>query len=353
MDTLRIGVVGAGAIAQRNARDTVASGVATIAGVFDINHKAARDMARDLSAPFFSSYEDMLKSEAVDAVLLSVPHHLHRSMTVQAAEAGKHVLVEKPIANTLSEAEEMIKACNANGVKMTVNYSFRYLPKILKAKQLIDDGALGEITGFQTCIQQYKNRGYWTGASSNSPDDWRASKAKCGGGFLIMTACHNVDYLYYISGLKGTRVYSEYATLGSPAEVEDIISISYRMGERAVGSFSASSIMRGMEQKEERIWGTNGSLLIHPEGLEMYSTRPIDGKRPGKVHKFKKFPNISWTAEWVKGFVNAVRSDTMPPVSYVDAWENLAFITTAYQSMEERRALTVPEFISTQLESVA
>ena len=80
---------------------------------------------------------------------MSTPHHLHRPMTVQAARAGKHVLVEKPLANTIAEAEEMIDACRRHGVALTVNYSFRYLPKILKAKELIDAGALGTITGVQ------------------------------------------------------------------------------------------------------------------------------------------------------------------------------------------------------------
>ncbi|MBM0106230.1 Gfo/Idh/MocA family oxidoreductase [Steroidobacter sp. S1-65] len=345
MEPLRIGIAGAGAIAQRNAREAATSGAAKIVGVFDVNQKVARDMASALKAPFFSTYEDLLRSQEVEAVLLSTPHHLHRPQTVQAANAGKHVLVEKPMANNLEEAEEMIRACRENGVKLTVNYSFRYLPKIRKAKELIDAGLLGTITGIQIISHQFKDPGYWTGARSNSPDNWRASREKCGGGYLIMNVCHIIDYIYFLTGLKASRIYSEYGTLGSPAEVEDIISISYRLDNGAIGSISASSIMRGTEQSEERIWGTNGSLILNGEGISFYSTRPIDGKRPGQLYTLKKFPEFSWTAEWVRQFAAAVRkADGQPEVSSREGWENLAFIRSAYASLERGAPLEIPKF---------
>ena len=344
MDPLRIGIVGAGAIAQRNAFEAAHSGASRVVGVFDVNAKVARDMAKGLSVPFFQSYEELLNSGEVEAVLISVPHHLHRTLSIQAAEAGKHVMVEKPIANNLEEADAMLSACRRHGVKVTVNYSFRYLPKVRKARALVEAGALGNITGVQILLHQYKDPGYWTGARSNSPDDWRASKVKCGGGFLIMNACHVTDYLAYITGLKVKRVYGEYATLGSPVEVEDIVSLSYRLDNGAIGSLSASSIMRGVEQAEERIWGTQGTIVLDSAGLHLYSTRPVDGVRPGKVHHLKKFPETSWTADWVRDFARAVRENTTPEISGRDAWENLAFISTAYRSMEEGRALEVPSY---------
>ena len=346
MNPLKIGIVGAGAIAQRNATEAARSGAAVVAGVFDVNHKVARDMAKALKAPFFPTYEALLDAPGLEAVLLSVPHHLHKPMTVQAARRGKHILVEKPMANTIAEAEEMIEACERHGVALTVNYSFRYLPKIRKAKELIDAGALGTITGVQILAQQFKDRGYWMGAQSNSPDDWRGSKEKCGGGFLIMTVCHAIDYLYFLTGLKASRVYSEYATLGSPAEVEDIISVSFRMNNGAIGNINGSSIMRGFPQAEERISGTHGSMVLNAAGISVYSTRPIDGKRPAQVNNYTKFPDASWTAEWVKEFVSAVRRGDQPPVSSREGWENLAFIVNAYESMERGVALEVPAFES-------
>jgi predicted dehydrogenase len=344
METLKIGIVGAGAIAQRNATEAVASKAAKIVGVFDLNHKVARDMAGMLSAPFYPSYEALLASPDVEAVLISVPHFLHKSMTIEAADCGKHVLVEKPMANTLDEAQEMIACCKSNNVLLTVNYSFRYLPHIQKAKQLVEAGALGNITGIQIVSHQYKDRGYWSGARSNSPDDWRGSREKSGGGVLIMNICHIIDYIYFVTGLKGVRVYSEYATLGSPVEVEDIISVTSRLDNGGIATISASTIMRGTDFREERISGTNGTIILSAEGLSFYSTRPIDGNRPGKLVRYTKFPAVSWTAEWVRRFTAAVRERREPEISSRDGWDNLAFVTSAYRSMDKKAPLDVPVF---------
>jgi len=344
MNPLRVAVIGAGGIAQRNAMETARSDVAKVGGVFDVNIKAARDLARSLGTQVFESYEQALERKDIDAVLLSTPHHLHVGMTLQAAEAGKHVMVEKPMATTLQDAEAMIAACRKAGVMFTVNYSFRYLPKVQKARQLVQDGALGEIVGVQAVEHQFKDPGYWMGARSNSPDDWRSSRQKSGGGFLIMNVCHVIDYLYFITGLKGARVYSEYATFGSPGDVEDIVSVTFRFGKAGVGAISASSIMRGCDQAEERIWGTNGTLIVDAAGLSLYSTRPVDGKKPGRVHRYQKFPDVSWTAEWVRQFVAAVREGREPEVSCREGWENLAFIATAYRSLDTGAPLAVPEY---------
>jgi predicted dehydrogenase len=342
MNSLRVAIVGAGAIAQRNATEAAASGACVIAGVYDVNVKVARDMAKRLGAAVYESYEQALASKDVDAVLLSTPHHVHKSMTIDAAAAGKHVMVEKPMATTMADAGEMIDACRRAGTALTVNYSFRYLPKIQKARQLVEAGALGEITGVQVMAHQFKDPGYWMGARSNSPDDWRSSREKCGGGYLIMNVCHTIDYLYFITGLRGTRVYCEYENASSPGDVEDVLSLTCRWGERAVGGISASSILRGSDISEERVFGTKGTLILNGDGLSMYSTRPIDGKKPGQLHHYGNFPSVSWTAEWVRRFVAAVREGRDPEISFKEGWENLAFITAAYRSQEIGRAVDIP-----------
>ena len=150
-----------------------------------------------------------------------------------------------------------------------------------------------------------------------------------------------------MTGLKASRVYSEYATLGTPAEVEDIISVSFKLENGGIGSISASSIMRGTEQSEERIWGTKGSLVLNPDNLLFYSNRPVAGKKPGKLHKVKKFPNVSWTAEWVKDFVSSVREGRKPPISFQEGWENIAFIQSAYQSLEQESPVNIPNYQQT------
>jgi predicted dehydrogenase len=76
----------------------------------------------------------------------------------------------------------------------------------------------------------------------------------------------------------------------------------------------------------------------------MYSTRPVDGKKPGRSHRYTKFADVSWTAEWVRRFVDAVNTDREPDISSRAGWENLAFIDSAYRSLEQRTPIEVPEF---------
>jgi predicted dehydrogenase len=253
-------------------------------------------------------------------------------------------MVEKPLATSMADAEEMIAACHRAGVALTVNYSFRYLPKVQKARELVQAGALGDIVGVQIVSNQFLDPGYWVGARSNSPDDWRASREKCGGGHLIMVVCHAIDYMYYITGMRGTRVYCEYITAASPGDVEDTFTLTCRWGHCGVGTVSGSSIMRNPNGDEERVWGTKGTIVLNAQGLTMYSTRPIDGKTPGRVHSYRKFPTVSWTAEWVQRFVTAIREGREPEISAREGWENLAFITAAYLSMEEGRAIDVATY---------
>jgi predicted dehydrogenase len=160
-----------------------------------------------------------------------------------------------------------------------------------------------------------------------------------------MVVCHAIDYVGFITGLRATRVYGEYLNAASPGDIEDVFSISSRWGERAVGNVVGSSIMRGIEVAEERIWGTKGTLVMHSDGLSLYSTRPVDGKRPGRVHQYRKFPTVSWTAEWARRFVDAVREGRDPEISSREGWENLAFITGAYRSMTEGGPIDLPAYV--------
>ena len=172
-------------------------------------------------------------------------------------------MVEKPMATTMEDADAMIAACRRAGVALTVNYSFRYLPKIQKARELVEAGALGDITGVQIIAHQFKDPGYWMGARSNSPDDWRSSREKCGGGFLIMNVCHTIDYLYFITGLQATprllRVRDGGVTRRRRRHPQPDVPLGRPSASAA--SARARSCAAG-DAAEERIWGTKGTLVL-------------------------------------------------------------------------------------------
>jgi 2-desacetyl-2-hydroxyethyl bacteriochlorophyllide A dehydrogenase len=344
VDPIRLGIVGLGSIGQQHAREAARASRIDVVAVFDTNQKVSRDLGASLSATSYPSYEALLDRPDVDAVLLSVPNYLHRDLALQAAARGKHVLLEKPLAITMQEASDIVSGCKRHGVALSVNFSFRHLARVRLAKRLIDDGALGDITGVQSLVYSFRERGYWLGARSASADDWRTSKAKAGAGFFFMNLCHVIDYLYFMTGLRASRVYCEHGTLGSPTEVDDSVSITCRFGNGSIGSIAGSCIRRGSNQAEDRIWGSHGTLTIDDEAIRVHSTREIDGRRPGKTHKISIAPKAGWIEEWLNEFADAVREGRSPAITGRDGWENLAFITTALRSMEERRSLDVPGY---------
>jgi len=265
-------------------------------------------------------------------------------MAMEAAARGKHVLLEKPIADSLEEADEIVAACTRHGVTLTVSFAFRYLPRIQTLKRLVEQGAVGTVIGIQASAYSYREPGYWGGARSVSPDSWRTSKEKAGAGFLFMDLCHVIDYLYFVTGTRAARVYCEHGTLGSPTEVEDSVSISCRFTNDAIGTIAGSCVRRGDDQAEDRIWGSQGTLVMTDDKISVHSTRVVDGRAPGKTFTISHFPRISWTGAWVTEVAAAIRAGREPAITGRDGWDNLAFITSALRSMEERRSIVVPQF---------
>ena len=344
VDPIRLGIVGLGSIGVQHAREAARASRIDVVAVFDTNQKVSRDLGASLAATSYPSYEALLDRPDIDAVLLSVPNYLHRDLALQAAARGKHVLLEKPLAITMQEASDIVSGCQRHGVALSVNFSFRHLARVRLAKRLIDDGALGDITGIQSLVYSFRERGYWHGARSASADDWRTSKQKAGAGFFFMNLCHVIDYLYYMTGLRASRVYCEHGTLGSPTEVDDSVSISCRFDNGSIGSIAGSCIRRGSNQADDRVWGSHGTLTIDDQAIRVHSTRVVDGRRPGKTHKISIAPKAGWIEEWLNEFAGAVREGRPPAITGRDGWENLAFITTALRSMEERRSLDVPGY---------
>jgi 2-desacetyl-2-hydroxyethyl bacteriochlorophyllide A dehydrogenase len=344
---LKLGIVGLGAIGQEHARQASKAALVDVVALYDTNQKVSNQLATKLSATSYRSYEELLDRPDIEAVLLAVPNYLHKDMAVQAAAHGKHVLLEKPMAITMQEADDILAACHRHRVALSLNFSFRYLPRVTIAKRFIDAGALGDITGVQALVYSFRESGYWHGARSASADDWRTSKEKSGAGFFFMNLCHVIDYLYFMTGMRATRVYCEHGTLGSPTEVDDSVSLTCRFENGGIGSIAGSSIRRGGNQAEERLWGSHGTLTIDDEAIRVHSTRVIDGMRPGKTHTISKLPMAGWIGEWLDEFTTATREGREPAITGRDGWENLAFITTALRSMDERQALDIPRYPGT------
>lgn len=143
---VRIGVIGTGGIFRGlHVPYLGQTDLATVVAVTDINEEAAKEVGQQFDAAVYSSYEELLARDDVDAVDVCTHPKPHRDIAVAAAQAGKHILLEKPMCCTVAEGTKMIEAANAAGVQLQVAYMMRFHPCFEKAKELIDDGTIGDV----------------------------------------------------------------------------------------------------------------------------------------------------------------------------------------------------------------
>jgi predicted dehydrogenase len=198
MPEIKVGLIGAGGIATahihgyREHSDRI-----RVTAVADAVEQTAADRAGELGATPYTDYRQMLEIEELDAVDICLPHHLHRDAIVAAAEAGKHILCEKPLCLTAQEAADVKAAVAAAGVTLMCAHNQLFLPAVAKAKELLDAGTIGTVYEVRTTDSFYND-------FDPSTMGWRASAATSGGGELIDTGYHPTYLLLHLAG--GTPV---------------------------------------------------------------------------------------------------------------------------------------------------
>jgi 2-desacetyl-2-hydroxyethyl bacteriochlorophyllide A dehydrogenase len=339
---LRFGLIGCGEIAVENAVALRAAVNATITYTADLELDAARGLAAATAARFTNRVEELLASPDVDAVLISTPHHLHATFAVQAAQARKHVVVEKPMATSVGDCDRMIAAAAAAGVRLSVCYVQRFNAVAERAKALIDAGLLGQPMGSRIVFGQWRSPDYWTkGLTGRSTGDWRARRETAGGGVLIMNACHLLDCVSWLVGSEIREVTACMATLGQAVEVEDSISMSYRYACGALGTLEATTTLIGPHAHEQTIRGEHGQLVIGPD-LRFWSTRTVEGYESGRWHTVKRLRRIPERHRFFEAFADAVLDGTPAPVLAHEARAVQAAIEAAYSAVASRRIVTIP-----------
>jgi len=191
MAKTRLALIGCGGMSRSHAsRFFNLSDRLEVAAVVDVDRANASAAAEVLTgAKVATDYRDVL--DDVDACLLVLPHHLHRDIGVACLEAGKHVLLEKPMANSEAECLDLMAAAEASGKTLMIAYCMRFHPLVAKMKELLDAKHLGEV--FQVSI--------WTEQLTRfAPDHWASSAATLGGGQLFSHGCHYIDILLWYLG---------------------------------------------------------------------------------------------------------------------------------------------------------
>lgn len=339
----RFGIIGCGSAAVPVCEAIANSGWTTLAVVHDVNAALADEMGTCYGVPKAEQLADLLDAD-IDAVYIAVPHHLLAPLAKQALEAGKHTLVEKPMALTLDDANQLIGLAEAKALALGVFYELRYTSGFIQARSLVQAGVLGEIVGarIQTLID--KPLSYWgMGYTGRSVNPWRGEKIRAGGGVTLMNASHLLDGLWYMTGLEVMRVTAEMGTLAARVEVEDTLAATLRLENGAIGSLFASAHSIGAKGDERiEIYGTRGTLRVpdpyhnHPPQIFL---REGWNQIPSNVWHTLPFAPTNVFEDAVADFARAVQAHERAPINGQDARRVLQCVLGMYHAARERRAV--------------
>jgi len=331
---LRIAVIGAGIGRLHAAGIACIRDKTRLAAVCALPLAAAEYLAAEFGCPFATDdYERVLMKDDIDAVDLCVPHHLHMPMAIAAAEAGKHVIVEKPIARTLTEADAIIDAARSAGVSLMVGHNQRYFGHHAKAKELLDAGAIGDPFMIVASVHVH---GHIEG--------FRRSLEQAGGGTLIDSGVHRFDLIRWLMG----DVASIYAQKGRfmqmQMEGEDCAVVTMRFRSEAIGSFSCSWSAKGPVSEETlQIFGPYGAILTedHTCSLRLRSETPPPGLEDVREFVFSIDQGES-IRRAIEAFADSVHQGIEPPVTGEDGRAALELTMASYKAAETDRLVELP-----------
>jgi predicted dehydrogenase len=347
---VRIGIVGSRFIANVHAQAIRQTPGAELVAASSPNPDHIWEFHRRWEVPHvFGDYKDMLESGLVDAITVGCPNDLHAQVTIDAAKAGKHVLVDKPLAITLSECDRMIEACKAAGVTLMYGENFCFAPKYVRAKQLADEGALGEVY----YVRQIE-------CHAGPYADWFWDISRTGGGVLMDMGCHSIEYGRWVFG--NAPVESVYADVGSFVHKERTkgddhatVIVRYAPTERHPGgglAIAENSWARtgGLDDRAE-IYGSKGLTvadIARGSALYTYSTEGY-GYAGEQVERTRGWTFTSFEEGWSYGFpqemahfVECIEEGKQPMLTGEDGRVVLEIICAAYLSARTGQKQTLP-----------
>ena len=295
-EPVRYGMIGCGEIAVQSFDALTAASNAALAATFDVKRELAQDLAgRVQGAVACASQDELLARDDVEAVIVSTPHFLHEPIAIAALKAGKHVLVEKPIACTVAQGKRMVQAAAKSRRRLGVCFVRRYSPITEGVRRFVAEGHLGKVIAWLIVEMGYKKESYWTGGyTQRAKTDWRLRRETAGGGFLVMNTIHTIDWFRHLSGQEILSAKAVGGTYNSPpsVEVEDLFSASVALSDGGVGVIAGgSSVPGGMQGNCLRLIGTKGQVNVGGAGSGGVPVLLLEG---GEVAG-QKVPANEWT----------------------------------------------------------
>ncbi len=341
-EPIKISLVGCGRIAQRHAellgRGQIAG--ADLAAVCDIVPEKAKALGAKYGVPFFTDMREMMDKIPCGAVSVLTESGNHARHVIELARYGRHIVVEKPMALALDDADAMIKACADADVKLFVVKQNRFNVPVLKLREALEAGRFGKLVLGTVRVRWCREQSYY------DQDKWRGTWA-LDGGVLANQASHHVDLLEWMMG-DAADVFAMSATALVKVETEDTAVVSLRFRNGALGIIEATTAARPRDLEGSiSILGEKGAVEIGGFAVNSMKTWNFREPLPGDAEVMEKYsvnpPDVYGFGHkaYYEHVVDCVRNDARQLVDGAEGRKSLELIAGIYESIETKREVSL------------
>jgi UDP-N-acetyl-2-amino-2-deoxyglucuronate dehydrogenase len=346
---LRFGIIGCGMIARFHAaalKELPDAELVALQSRKEANAEAVRQ-AVGSQAKYYATVEELLKHPGLDVVILCTPSGNHLEPAVLAAQAGKHVVVEKPLEITLERCDALIDTCQKHGVKLCTIFPSRFADANIVLKQAVEAGRFGRLTLGETTVKWWRTQQYY------DEGGWKGTQALDGGGALMNQAIHNVDLLQWLMG-PVTKISAMTAMLAHERiEVEDTAVACLQFQSGALGVIQATTSVWPGLPKTIGIHGSTGSAVVEQEDLlrwEFLQAIPDDdairqrfAQKVGASGGSSNPAAISheYHRRQLADFVEAIQQNRPPIVDGMEGRKAVRIILGIYEAARTGREVTL------------
>ena len=349
-DDFGFALVGCGMIARFHARALAEVPGARVAALVSRNLDNAKKLAADLGldCPAYTGLAAALARPDVRAVIVTTPSGAHLEPAVAAANAGKHVVVEKPLEITAERCDRIIEACDKNGVRLCTIFPSRFGDANRALKAAVDGGRFGRLTLAETTCKWWRSQEYY------DQGGWKGTQALDGGGALMNQAIHNVDLLLWLMG-PVTHVTGFIATLAHERiEVEDTAVACLRFANGALGVIQATTSVHPGLPKTIAVHGDRGTAVIEQDDVLRWDFTPETADDRAVKERFARRVGASGGASdpaaishqgharQLADFVHAIRTGGAPLVDGREGRRSVEVIRAVYHSARTGETVSFP-----------
>ena len=344
---VNFGIIGCGSIADMHAKAIAELRGARLVGCASRYFSEAKDFAERHGCHAARDNSELLALPNLDAVVIATPSGDHRDPAVAAAQAGKHVIVEKPLEITLARCDKIIAACQKSGVLLSTIFQSRFHRAAQKLKQAVDKGRFGQLSLGDAYVKWYRSQEYYDSG------DWRGTWQLDGGGALMNQAIHNVDLLLWLMG-PVVSVSAMNATLAHRRiEVEDTLVACLEFENGALGTIEATTASFPGRSKQIEIHGSRGSASLVEDGIGDWSFDRMtsadrkllaEGKSEQSVGGASDPTAIGFAAHkrQLNNIVQAIQGKSELEIDGIAGRQSVELVLAIYQAAHSGRHVALP-----------